>query len=201
MNSDKLKAACLAATLATAWLAPTTQAIPVGDTYYARSSTSLTYLMTSVRVVGLGSGSGGGYDYADLGPVDGGDQYRSFILTGGMPIDRFVTVGMGSGIVFVSMPDSSSAVGIEFADLFPGFDEQTLMDDLTSGNTSPAFDAFVTRLDEMDFDSPPEVTCDTVHFSVGVAMGSFLVSSSPIPEPGLASIIVLSGMTLLYRRR
>jgi len=129
-------------------------------------------------------------------------QDRSFILDGGDPVDRFVTIGMLTSMsLFVSMPDSSSAVGIEFSDLFPGFDENALRQDLLSGGTSSTFDAFVTHLDEIGFDSPPEFVCDTVHFSAGVSMGTFLISSSPIPEPGLASILVLSGLTLLYRRR
>ncbi|HQY89408.1 MAG TPA: hypothetical protein PK402_12220 [Tepidisphaeraceae bacterium] len=203
MTSDKFKAACLAATIATAWIAPAADAGVVElPTYYARSTVPLTYIMENVRVIGMGSGSGAGYEYADLGQMQGGVQDRSFILDGGHSPNRFVTVGMGSGFeLFVSMPDSSSAVGIEFTDLFPGFDENTLMQDLASGGTSSTFDAFVQRLDELQFFSPPEVECDTVHFSQGVLLGTFLISSSPIPEPGMLSIVVLSGMTLLYRRR
>ena len=205
MNSDKLKAACLAATLATAWVAPAPKAdagVVTIEDYYVRSTTDLTWMFETVRVVGLGSGSGGGYQYADLSMVPGGDQYRSFIMDGGSPVDRFVTIGMASNPnLFVSLPDGNFAVGREFSDLFPGFDENALMQDLASGGTSPMFDAFVTHLDQIGFDSPPEFVCDTVHFSAGVPLGTFLVSANPIPEPGLASILVLSGLTLLYRRR
>ena len=164
MNSDKLKAACLAATLATAWLAPAPEAdagVVTTSTYYARSSTSLTYLSLAVRVVGMGSGSGGGYQYADLGPMDGGVQDRTFILDGGNPVDRFVTMGLLTNMsLFVSMPDSSSAVGIEFSDLFPGFDENALRQDLMSGGTSSTFDAFVTHLDEK---GPVDEVVDACH--------------------------------------
>jgi hypothetical protein len=123
------------------------------------------------------------------------------------PVEAYTIVGdyhdaIGAGHVTVGFADPTLAVGMSFAAVFPGFDENLVVRDLDSGDYTGTLRTFLPGLaynspsplgpPPHGYGGPLGSTITMVDFSNGLVVGT--VNASATPEP---TVVVLFAVGLL----
>ena len=206
---DALRAACIAATVATCW--------GTSDPCYGYEVRTVVvtkfvpfHSLAVMRFVGMTE-----LTYLRLGALAAvpANQtvFSSFDIptgTDGTPVvfSRYFAIGANldttSSSVMISFGDTSPWIGTDFSVLFPGVSESSIASANIDGSPN-LLDPILDRLSrEASVPTAVEMEAGTVKFSTGVAGGTVLMSFSPIPEPSTA-VMCLGGLGVgaLLRRR
>lgn len=200
-TNTAMKSACLSVGLVSAW-APIAGADVLTE---VRFECSMSAPVTHARVMlgGLGSGSpgGGGVMLSGVSLPGVGSEFILSSLASSAFGDSFAMVGLtgdGSGALHavVSMGGLTYLDFASFEQVFPGFSEALLIDQLLTNN--PAADNFLRTnfallLTQQGQSSP------CASFSGATPFGSITISAVSVPAP--ASCALLSLGVLVARRR
>lgn len=197
MDNTSLKAACLAATLATAWsTAPAEAATTLKLESNWSGTLTLSYLVTY-----------SGLTYLKVTPVDLVSSGRqTFVIRieddSASPDFYAIVGGKGSGggtdyHVMSTFAAASTPLGIEFETVFPGVDERQLLLDLYAGNGND-LTKFASAIATNNLGVPVGESSNAVLFSAGTAFGTAIVT---VPEPASLTFVVLAAAPLMFRWR
>lgn len=207
MSTTALKSACLSVGLVSAWSPIAgadvvtqvhTQNAMLGDVHHAR-----------IMLGGMGSGGSG---------IPGDLMLSNLYLPGSGSSDFYSTSslqGIGSGYAMiglagegsgpyhavVSAPGLTLIGGFVFEQVFPGYSEQQVIDQLLL--STPASDQFVSNFLRTNFallltQQGERASCAS--FSTGVPFGFITISASTVPAPTACALFPL-GLFMARRRR
>ena len=133
--------------------------------------------------------------------MSAGPSTRNVDVDSPPDFDSYALIGVDSvGGVFVSFANPAAAIGRPFAALFPGFDESQVADAITNGG--PLLTDFVTSLETVPgVATSMGAQCSCTHFSDGAPYGTFIASFNPVPAPGAAIVLMITGSGTMLRRR
>jgi hypothetical protein len=200
-KSNALKAACLAASLATAWTAVEAK----GDELQLNVSASLSQpvsdvmLMVGDQGVSVPNSSTGVSAIATPGGWQGTISLSSLTYLSGVA-QPWVMIGLGTGAmssdVFVVSPAGTLNLNVPFEQAFPGADEKTLGGRI-SRDDSVDVDAFLLSQESSVLTLGFAGTL--MIFSNGVNIGTATVTATPLPEPGSLGLLAMAVGGLLKR--
>jgi hypothetical protein len=202
-KSAKLKAACLGASLVTAWT--TTKAEASGDFRVTAEGSGLSGLSSLIVVAGtlsisIPNNPDGTTSLQEFGSTVGWAGTICLAAPDNFANQPWELAGVGNGAasneVVVAFSDPSKGMGQSFASLFPGTDETTLAAHIRKQSaTASQFLLSIAPLTEQT----PGASSSMIEFSDGVNIGSITVSVTQVPEPSSLGLIAM-GVAGLFRR-
>lgn len=112
--------------------------------------------------------------------------------------DEFFFVGLSdSGNVVVSFADPTIAAGLTFEQLFVGFDQASLADDIANGRSYASYIDLLSGMSGVG--AKMGDTATVIEFGAGSVLGTFAVSI--VPAPGAAGVLVCAMVIRGSRRR
>jgi hypothetical protein len=206
-KSNVLKAACLGASLATAWAATKAEAAD----FFVHASGTLTLSMSTVTFMVGGQSipvpnDASGISALSPSPGTSLPSWAGTIVLN-MP-DNFtsqpwVMVGGGTGTlandVIVAGFAGTLVLNQAFEDVFKGYTEGTLVDAIIKRNNA-SINAFLSAFNSEG--QMPGLESPAVMFSNGTQIGSLALNVTPaVPEPGSLSLLAVAVGGLLRRFR
>jgi len=198
-KSKAFKAACLGASLATAWTAGSAKA----DDFQINASASVSQPVMDVMLMVGNQGYSIPNDSTGVSALAAGDWAGTLALSmpAGFENSPWVMVGLGTGAmssdVFVVSGTGTLNINVPFDQAFPGFDEATLAKQI-SRDDSVDVDKFMLSQESSALISGFAGTLTM--FSNGVDIGTATVSVTPVPEPTTLAMLA-GGFGLLFAAR
>jgi len=210
MDNKSFAAACLAATLTTAWAATPAEAAQADyflkiDTVPGESLAACSVLWGSGTLTLAGSGS------FSIGP----SSWQGTVAISGDTADYdmpWMVLGVLAdqpGHVSMCMPGLTAIGGIDFSQVFPpaiyGQDEQSLYNALSSGASTgqmpPSVSSFMIQARDQYGNGRPGDESTLWAFSQGLDIGTMTFSLVPVPEPTTLGAAFAAALVIGHRRR
>src|SRR5579872_2934060 len=195
-KSAALRAACLGASLVTAWTASKAEAS--GDFRVTAEGSGLSGFSSLTMIAGtlaiaIPNNPDGTTSLQEFGSSVGWAGTICLAAPDNFASQPWELVGVGMGAasndVVIAFSDPSKGVGQSFTSLFPGTDETSLAASIRKG--SIAATQFLLSIAPLMGQTPGQ-SASMIEFSDGVNVGSITVSVTQVPEPSSLGLLAMS---------